>query len=54
MVNIDEAPGAMAVGSAEIVTVGFAVTVTVAVAVTVPPAPVAVAVYVVVAAGLTA
>jgi hypothetical protein len=56
MVNIDEAPGVMALGSAEIVTVGggFAVTVTVAVAVTVPPAPVAVAVYVVVAAGLTA
>ena len=54
----DEPPGAMAVGKAEIVTVGAegggaAVTVTVAVAVTDPPAPVAVAVYVVVAAGLT-
>jgi hypothetical protein len=45
-VNMDELPGAMAVGSAKIVTVGggFAVTVTVAVAVTDPPAPVAVAV----------
>jgi hypothetical protein len=46
MVRIDELPGVMAVGSAEIVTVGggFAVIVTVAVAVTDPPAPVAVAV----------
>jgi hypothetical protein len=56
MVSMDELPGAMAVGSAVIVTVGggFAVTVTVAVAVADPPAPVAVAVYVVVAVGLTA
>jgi hypothetical protein len=49
IVRMDELPGAMAVGSAEIITVGaggggFAVTVTVAVAVTDPPAPVAVAV----------
>jgi hypothetical protein len=45
-VNMDEPPGIMAVGSAEIVTVGagVAVTVTVAVAVAVPPPPVAVAV----------
>jgi hypothetical protein len=53
---MDEPPPAIAVGLAEIVTVGggFAVTVTDAVAVTDPPAPVAVAVYVVVAVGLTA
>jgi hypothetical protein len=46
MVRMDELPGVMAVGLAEIVTVGggFAVIVTVAVAVADPPAPVAVAV----------
>jgi hypothetical protein len=45
-VSVDEPPGEMAVGFAEIVTVGagFAVTVTVVVAVAGPPAPVAVAV----------
>jgi hypothetical protein len=45
-VRVDVPPGAIAVGLADIVTVGggFAVTVTVAVAVTDPPAPVAVAV----------
>lgn len=55
-VRVDVPPGAIAVGLADIVTVGggFAVTVTVAVAVVDPPAPVAVAVYVVVVAGLTA
>ena len=54
-VNVDEAPAAIDVGFAVMVTVGagLAVIVTVAVAEALPPGPVAVAVYVVVAPGLT-
>jgi hypothetical protein len=55
MVRMEEAPGAIDVGLAEIVTVGggFADTVTVAVADALPAEPVAAAVYVVVLVGLT-
>ena len=54
-VKVDEPPGAIEAGLADIVTVGAVApaTVTVAVAVVLPPGPFAVAVYVTVATGLT-